>query len=69
MQNASGLKLTPWSALSLRFLIRRVRRWHYQRAEEHYLICAAVEHARACEAEENKADYQKRAAMARCAAL
>ncbi|MFM7669542.1 MAG: hypothetical protein ACKO71_03180 [Betaproteobacteria bacterium] len=32
MQNASGLKLTPWSALSLRFLIRRVRRWYYERA-------------------------------------
>ena len=67
MQNASGLKLTPWSALSLRFLIRRVRRWYYQRAEEHYLICAAVEHARAREAEENEAYYQKRAAMARAA--
>jgi hypothetical protein len=67
MENASGLKLTPWSTLSVRSWIRRVRRWYYQRAEEHYLICAAVEHARACEADENEAYYQKRAAMARAA--
>jgi hypothetical protein len=67
MLNAPGLKLNPWNTLSLRYWIRRVRHWYYQRAEEHYLICAAVEHARAREAEENEAYYQKRAAMARAA--
>jgi hypothetical protein len=67
MSNATGLKLNPWNTLSLRFWLRRVRRWYYQRAEEHYLICAAVEHTRAREAEENEAYYQKRAAMARAA--
>jgi hypothetical protein len=67
MQNAAGLKLNLLSTLSLRFWIRSARRWYYRRAEEHYLICAAVEHARAREAEENEAYYQKRAAMAHAA--
>jgi hypothetical protein len=67
MQNAAGLKLNLLSTLSFRFWIRSARRWYYRRAEEHYLICAAVEHARAREAEENEAYYQKRAAMARAA--
>ncbi|MEK0434666.1 MAG: hypothetical protein RL369_715 [Pseudomonadota bacterium] len=67
MQNAAGLKLNLLSTLSLRFGIRSARRWYYRRAEEQYLICAAVEHARAREAEENEAYYQKRAAMARAA--
>jgi hypothetical protein len=46
-----------------------LRHWWLRRAEEHYLICASVEHARAREAEENEAYYQKRAAMARSAQL
>jgi len=67
MSNATGIKLNPWNTLSLRFWTRRLRRWYHNRAEEHYLICAAVEHARMREAEENEAYYQKRAAMARAA--
>ncbi len=67
MSNATGIKLNNWNTLSIRFWIHRIRRWYHRRAEEHYLICAAVEHARAREAEENEAYYQKRAAMARAA--
>ena len=67
MSNATGIKLNPWNTLSLRFWTRRLRRWYHKRAEEHYLICAAVENARMREAEENEAYYQKRAAMARAA--
>ena len=66
------------SSLRYRFLLHNplrwwlpflhwLRQWWYRRAEEHYLICAAVEHSRAREAEENEAYYQKRAAMARSA--
>jgi hypothetical protein len=46
-----------------------LRRWWLERTEEHYLMCAAVEQARAREAEENEAYYQKRAALARSALL
>ncbi len=67
MSNATGIKINSWNTLSIRFWIGRIRRWYYKRAEEHYLICAAVEHSRAREAEENEAYYQKRAAMARAA--
>ncbi len=67
MSNSSELKLNGLNTLSLRPLVRRARHWWYRRAEEHYLICAAVEHARAREAEENEAYYQKRAAMIRSA--
>ena len=67
MQNAAGLKLNLWRTQSLLRWIRRVRAWYYRRIEEHYMICAAVEHARMLEAEENEAYYQKRAAMARAA--
>ena len=67
MSNATGIKLSPWNTLSLRFWTRRLRRRYHKRAEEHYLICAAVENARMHEAEENEAYYQKRAAMARAA--
>jgi hypothetical protein len=65
MSNSSELKLTNLNTLSLRPLLRRARHWWYKRAEEHYLIFAAVEHERAREAEENEAYYQKRAAMVR----
>jgi hypothetical protein len=67
MAETSEIKLQELAMLSLRPLFRRLRVWWYQRAEEHYLICAAVENARAREAEENEAYYQKRAAMARSA--
>ncbi len=67
MSNPSEIKLTTLTMLSLRPLLRRLRHWWYRRAEEHYMICAAVEHARAREAEDNVAYYQKRAALARTA--
>ncbi len=65
MSNPFEIKLPALTTLSIRPLLRRLRLWWYRRAEEHYLICAAVEHARAREAENNEAYYQKRAAMAR----
>ena len=67
MAETSEIKLQALTMLSLKPVIRRLRLWWYRRTEEHYLICAAVEHARAREAEENEAYYQKRAAMARSA--
>ncbi len=69
MSNSSEIKLNNLNTLSLRPLLRRARQWWYRRAEEHYLICAAVEHSRAREAEENEAYYQKPAAMIRSARL
>jgi len=67
MAETSDIKLQALTMLSLKPVIRRLRLWWYRRAEEHYLMCAAVESARAREAEENEAYYQKRAAMARSA--
>ncbi len=69
MSNPSEINLNSPAPLSLGTVFRRTKLWWYKRAEEHYLICAAVEHARAREAEENEAYYQKRAAMARSAQL
>jgi hypothetical protein len=69
MADTSEIKLQTLTMLSLKPMLRRLRIWWHQRAEEHYLICAAVENARAREAEENEAYYQKRAAMARSAQL
>ena len=67
MAETSEIKLQALTMLSLKPVLRRLRLWWYRRTEEHYLICAAVEHTRAREAEENEAYYQKRAAMARSA--
>jgi hypothetical protein len=67
MSNPSEIKLSALTMLSVRPVLRLLRHWWYRRAEEHYMICAAVEHARAREAEDNEAYYQKRAAMARTA--
>ncbi len=67
MANPSDITLSALTTLSVRPMVRRLRHWWYRRAEEHYLICAAVEHARAREAENNEAYYQKCAAMARAA--
>ncbi len=67
MSNPSEIKLNALTMLCVSPIIRRIRQWYHKRAEEHYLICAAVEHARAREAEENEAYYLKRAAMARSA--
>ena len=69
MHETTDIKLQSLTMLSLKPLLRRLRRWWLERAEEHYLMCAAVEHARAREAEENEAYYQKRAALARSALM
>ncbi|MFM8467527.1 MAG: hypothetical protein ACKOAO_08200 [Oxalobacteraceae bacterium] len=65
----NDIKLQNLTMLSLKPLVRRLRRWWLERTEEHYLMCAAVEQVRAREAEENEAYYQKRAALARSALL
>lgn len=65
MSETTEIKFHALTMLSLKPLVRRLRHWWMRRVEEHYLMCAAVEHARAREAEENEAYYQKRAAMAR----
>ena len=65
MVNPTDIKLNTLTMISLRPLIRRFKQWWFKGAEEHYLICAAVEHERVREAEENEAYYQKRAAIAR----
>lgn len=67
MVNPTDIKLNTLTMISLRPLIRRFKQWWFKRAEEHYLICAAVEHQRARESEENEAYYQKRAALSRAA--
>lgn len=69
MSETTEIKLQALTMLSLKPVVRRVRLWWLRRVEDHYLMCAAVEHARAREAEENEAYYQKRAAMARSAQL
>ncbi len=65
MANPSNLKLQSLDLLTAKPLLQRLRLWWFKRIEEHYLICAAVEHERVREAEENEAYYQKRAAIAR----
>ncbi len=69
MHEITDIKLQNLTMLSLKPVLRRLRRWWLERTEEHYLMCAAVEHARAREAEENEAYYQKRAALVRSALL
>jgi hypothetical protein len=48
-------------------VLKMVRDWWLRRAEQHYMICAAVEHQRAKEAMQNESYYQKQAAIARSA--
>jgi hypothetical protein len=60
-------KLQELTMLSLAPIVQTIRRWYLRRAEDHYLICADVEEARAREAQQNVAYYQKRAALARSA--
>ena len=67
MAETSDIKFEALTQLTVKPLVRSVKHWWLRRAEQHYLICAAVEHERAREAEENEAYYQKRAAMARSA--
>lgn len=54
-------------SLSISPLVNTVKRWLLKRAERHYLICAEVEQAKAREAMQNAAYYQRRAALARSA--
>lgn len=65
MAEITDIKFQALTMLSLKPMFRNLRIWWLRRSEEHFLICAAVEHERAREAEENEAYYQKRAAMAR----
>jgi hypothetical protein len=67
MSNAKEYKLQELTMLSINPILRTIQRWWLRRAEDHYLICADVEQARAREAHMNVAYYQKRAAMARSA--
>jgi hypothetical protein len=67
MSNANEYKLQELTMLSINPILRTIQRWWLRRAEDHYLICADVEQARAREAHMNVAYYQKRAAMARSA--
>ena len=50
MNQSSDLKLHGLTMLSVRPIYRRMRQWWLRTTEEHYLICAAVEHERAQEA-------------------
>lgn len=67
MAETSEIKFEALTLLSIRPLLRNLRHWWLNKSEQHFLICAAVEHERAREAEDNEAYYQKRAAMARSA--
>lgn len=67
MAEITDIKFQALTLLSIKPMLRNLRLWWFRRSEEHYLICAAVEHERAREAEENEAYYQKRAALARSA--
>lgn len=69
MSNAKEYKLQELTMLSITPVVRVMRRWWLQRTEQHYLLCADVEQARAREAHMNVAYYQKQAAMARSAQL
>ena len=61
----TDITFKPLMKLSLHKPLRNLRRWWFQRAERHYLICADVELERVREAQMNVAYYQKRAAIAR----
>lgn len=67
MAEITGIKFHTLTLLTVKPLFRNLSHWWLRRSEEHFLICAAVEHERAREAEDNEAYYQKRAAMARSA--
>jgi uncharacterized protein YeeX (DUF496 family) len=67
MIETKDYKLQDLTMLSIQPIVQVIRRWYLRRAEDHYLICADVEQARAREAQQNVAYYQKRAALARSA--
>lgn len=69
MSTIKDYKLQELTMLSISPVLRTIRQWWLQRAEDHYLICADVEQTRAREAQQNVAYYQKRAALARSARL
>jgi hypothetical protein len=60
-------KLQELAMLTISPVLRGIHHWWLKRAEDHYLICADVEQARAREAHQNVAYYQKQAALARSA--
>lgn len=67
MSNTREYKLHELTMLSVHPMLRGLKRWWLRRAEDHYLLCADVEQARAREAQLNVAYYQKQAALARLA--
>jgi len=67
MRNREEFSLQELAGLAFQPALRSLRRWWWRRAEDHYLICADVEKARAHEAQLNAAYYQKQAALARSA--
>ena len=67
MEYIKEYKLPELTMLTVGPVLRKVRHWWLRRAEDHYLICADVELARAREAHQNMAYYQKQAALARSA--
>jgi hypothetical protein len=67
MSNTKEYKLHELTMLSVNPVLRVIRHWWWRRAEDHYLLCADVEQARAREAQLNVAYYQKQAALARSA--
>lgn len=69
MSNVKDYKLQELTMLSITPVVQGIRRWWLRRAEDHYLICADVELARAREAHQNVAYYQKQAALARSSQL
>ncbi|MDB5763528.1 MAG: hypothetical protein JWQ21_2523 [Herminiimonas sp.] len=69
MADIKEYKLQELTMLSISPVLRTIRRWWLRRAEDHYLICADVELARAREAQLNVAYYQKQAALARSAQI
>ncbi|MGZ3238549.1 MAG: hypothetical protein ACXU8A_14365 [Burkholderiaceae bacterium] len=64
-ENVNDYKLRELTMLSIGPIVRNIRHWWLQRAEDHYLICADVEEERAREAQQNASYYQKQAAIAR----
>jgi hypothetical protein len=64
-ENINEYKFRELTMLSIGPIFRNIRHWWLRRAEDHYLICADVEEARAREAQQNASYYQKQAAIAR----
>jgi hypothetical protein len=67
MEYTKETKMPELIMLSVGPVMHKLRLWWLRRAEDHYLICADVELARAREAHLNMAHYQKQATLARLA--